>query len=346
MAFKDGNPAAPDSQRYKAVSNTDRADWDGGIFGFVSPDGTRWMPIQDTPLLPNDHQGYDGPQAPAFWDRHRGQYRAYLRAWATGDGEEVPKFKAAPQARCWRTIRTSTSQDFINWTDPELVEFDVPLSVEEQFYTNAIQPYFRAPHILIGLPKRFTPLRKKVPEHAATGVSDGGFIASRDGLHWKRWLEAFIRPGPDPKNWVERNNLPASGIVETAPGELSVYWTEHLRTEGCRVRRGTLRTDGFVSVQAGHGGGEMLTRPFTFDGSQLIINYSTSAFGSLQVEVQDVEGRPVNGFNLSQCPVVYGDEVEHVVAWEEGSDVGSLAGRPVRLRFALKDADLFSIRFR
>jgi hypothetical protein len=41
-----------------------------------------------------------------------------------------------------------------------------------------------------------------------------------------------------------------------------------------------------------------------------------------------------------------GDEIERVVAWEAGSDVEALAGKPVRLRFILADADLFSFRFR
>jgi hypothetical protein len=42
---------------------------------------------------------------------------------------------------------------------------------------------------------------------------------------------------------------------------------------------------------------------------------------------------------------VIGDEIERVVGWTGGSDVGGLAGRPVRLRIELKDADLFSLRF-
>jgi hypothetical protein len=34
-----------------------------------------------------------------------------------------------------------------------------------------------------------------------------------------------------------------------------------------------------------------------------------------------------------------------VVAWKGGEDVSSLAGKPVKLRFRLKDADLFSFQF-
>ena len=71
-------------------------------------------------------------------------------------------------------------------------------------------------------------------------------------------------PGPEPEVWTERNNYPALGIIQTSPTELSIYWTEHFRHPGIRLRRGTLRLDGFVSVHAGGTEGELLTRPFVF----------------------------------------------------------------------------------
>jgi hypothetical protein len=54
----------------------------------------------------------------------------------------------------------------------------------------------------------------------------------------------------------------------------------------------------------------------------------------------------VSGFALADCPVIYGDAIEEVVKWNAGSDVGALAGKPVRLRFVMTDDDLYSIRFR
>lgn len=46
------------------------------------------------------------------------------------------------------------------------------------------------------------------------------------------------------------------------------------------------------------------------------------------------------------CPEVFGDQLERVVAWTSGPDLSALAGKPIRLRFTLKDADLYSLRFR
>ena len=90
----------------------------------------------------------------------------------------------------------------------------------------------------------------------------------------------------------------------------------------------------------------MVTKPFTFSGKELEINYSTSAAGGIRVEVQEASGAPVQGYTLDECPEIIGDELERIVRWEEGSDVSKLAGTPIRLRFAMKDADLFSLCFR
>ena len=90
----------------------------------------------------------------------------------------------------------------------------------------------------------------------------------------------------------------------------------------------------------------MVTKPFAFEGKELVINYATSAVGRVRVEIQDTGGSPIAGYALSECSEIYGDEIEHVVCWQSGADVRALAGGPIRLRFVLKDADLYSIRFR
>jgi hypothetical protein len=43
---------------------------------------------------------------------------------------------------------------------------------------------------------------------------------------------------------------------------------------------------------------------------------------------------------------IYGDQLERVVTWKNGSDLSALAHRTIRLRFVLQDADLYSFRFR
>ena len=187
------------------------------------------------------------------------------------------------------------------------------------------------------------------------GLSDGVFMSSRDGLHFRRWAEAFVRPGPQSDRWVSRNNAIANGVVVTeshlvdAPDELSIYVIEGyygVISNKCRLRRHTIRIDGFVSVQAPFSGGEIVTKPVVFEGKTLVMNYSTSAAGSVSVELQTEFGKPIEGFTLADCGEIYGDEIERVVSWKGSSDLSKLAGTPVRLRFVIKDGDLYSIRFR
>ena len=347
--FRDQNPAA--AETYKAIGKhtgryqarqqgipTENRD---GIRGLVSADGIHWSHLDRDPIIPpppGDRWPFYDTHNVAFWDPNHGHYVAYLRGF-------IPPGL--------RAIRRATSPDFREWTYPELIDMgDAPV---EQLYKNAATLYFRAPHLYLMFPKRFMEERKAILEHADTGVSDAVFMTSRDGIHWnRRFKEAFIRPGVDAENWTDRNMYVGVGVVPTGPKEISLYHVEHYDHPTCRLRRVTLRTDGFASVHANYGGGELVTRPLVFSGDTLEINYATSAAGSVQVEIQDAEGRPFPGYQLSRSAPIYGDAIDHRVTWPggvgnflqlRGSDVGPLASQPVRLRFILKDADLYSFCF-
>jgi hypothetical protein len=316
--FKDPNPAAPESQRYKAIGYSPP-------IAFCSPDGIHWNKIQEEPVLTKG--AFDSLNL-AFWDPLREEYVAYFRTFDNGV----------------RHISTCTSKDFIHWTDP--VPIDLGDGIWQHLYTNAVTPYFRAPHIYMGFPMRLHETRAGAAGAQYTGVSDGVFMTSRDGVRFRRWVEAFVRPGTDQQNWVHRTLIGAWGMLALSPEEISLYYDEHYDRPTNHLQRYTIRTDGFVSINAKYQVGELLTKPLTFEGRALVINYSTSAVGSVQVEIQNADGTPVEGFTLADCPEVFGDEIERVVAWKGGSDVSALAGRPIRLRFVMKDADLYSMRFR
>jgi hypothetical protein len=82
-----------------------------------------------------------------------------------------------------------------------------------------------------------------------------------------------------------------------------------------------------------------------FAGQRLVLNVATGATGSVQVEIQDADGKPLPGFALDDCPPIWGDEIGRVVGWKNSPDLSTLAGKPVRLRFVMKDADLYAFRF-
>jgi hypothetical protein len=195
-------------------------------------------------------------------------------------------------------------------------------------------------------------LRASSNERYGTAITEALLMASRDGVEFTRWNEAFLPPGIQrPGTWAYGHQYVAWHVVETrsalpgAPNELSLYASESYWTgNASAVRRYSLRLDGFVSIRAPMKGGEVITPPITFGGSRLTTNFATSAAGGMRVEIQDLEGEPIPGYSLDDSAVVFGDTVDRVVAWKAGADVSKLAGQPIRLRFELRDADLYSFR--
>jgi hypothetical protein len=180
-------------------------------------------------------------------------------------------------------------------------------------------------------------------------------MSSRDGLNFNIWPESFIRPGlRDTGGWFYGDNYQNWGLVETkshiegAPDEISIYVNEAMEQMDLiqRLRRYTLRVDGFVSVNAGLSGGEMVTHPLVFEGGKLVLNFSSSIAGDIQVEIQDAHGYSLEGYSIDDCDELYGDDLERTVSWNGNSDVGSIAGQQVRLRIVIRDADLYSIQFK
>jgi len=337
--FIDTNPAALPAERYKATGGIG-----AGLYALVSPDGIHWTQKSETPIIaqevrPTPNNLFDS-QNSIFWDTVQKQYVAYLR-----DSYPLPG-----NGEFTRATRRATSKDFMNWNDPEWISYgDQPIN---QFYTNAITPYFRAPHIYVGFPMRFLLSRNaKLPaEYDALrgkGLSDAVFISSRDGQNWsRRFLDAFIPPGPDILNWTDRNNTVSLGLVPTGTGEMSVYYLQHFRLPTNHVRRGVLRLDGLVSAHAPYEGGEIITKPITFAGRKLVVNYATSAAGSLRVELQDAAGQPLPGRALKDSVDMFGDSIAQEFTWDAGSDLSRWAGTPVRVRFVMKDAHLYSYQFK
>jgi hypothetical protein len=294
----DDNPNIDPTTRFKAVGGGSR----DRLFGFTSADGLHWNRLQEDPLQISG--AFDSVNVP-MWDSVAGTYRLFSRYFKEIDGERV------------RAIQSCTSDDFVNWTDPVPHQYadGVPL---EQFYTNATVPCPGAEHILLSFPMRFLPQRTldtQGMDYPGDGVSDAVFMSSRDGVHWDRtFRQAWIRPGRDPRNWTHRNQTTAVGIIVTGDGEWSMYMSDHYGWNDNRLRRVTVRPWGFASLSADVYG-EALTPPVTFEGEQLFLNYSTSAAGSVRVEIQNGEGKPIPGFALDDAQHLYGDEIDDAARW-------------------------------
>ncbi len=336
--FKDNNIKVAASERYKAIGVRRRPDSDppaDDLYALVSPDGLSWRLLQKDPIVRGSEGDlmFDSHNI-AFWDSARSQYVIYARGWPDG-------WPAGA-----RGIRRYVSSDFRAWSKPETLDLWKG-SDKDHLYKNAATPYYRRPDILLMFPKRFMEKRKSLdPKWKHGGLSDIVFMSSRDGVHWdRRFREAFMRPGRDLLNWHERAIEIGPGLVPTGKGEMSLYFIQHYRTESVGIRRGVLREDGLVSIHAKYKNGEVLTRPLVWVGDQLVINFSTSAAGSVRVELQDSRGKALVGYELEECDENYGDELSRVVRWKGKSDLPELGGEAMRMRIVLRDADLFSFQF-
>lgn len=339
--FLDARPDCPPDQRYKALAGISTS----GLVAFVSADGLRWRKLRATAVIPEKapfkFSWMFDSQNVAFWSEAEKKYVCYFRVW-----EGV------------RRIARTDSSDFVTWSDPVLMRqmTDGQPAPTEDLYTNQTDPYFRAPHLYLAVAARFVPGRQAISDEDAKAlkvakgyekdVSDAVLMTTRGGSVYDRtFLSSFIRPGIGARNWVSRNNYPALGIVQTSPTEMSLYVNQDYAQPTAHLQRYSLRLDGFASVQAPYAGGELLTKPLTFSGDRLELNFATSAAGSIRVEIQDMAGQPISGFAAGDCVEIVGNEIERVIRWKGGADVSQLAGKPVRLRFVMKDADLYALRF-
>jgi hypothetical protein len=127
---------------------------------------------------------------------------------------------------------------------------------------------------------------------------------------------------------------------------MSVFVNQDYAQPTAHLHRYSMRIDGFASLQAPYEGGEVLTSPFRFTGDTLWLNFATSAAGFIKVEILDRYGKKIEGFELENAKEMIGNEIEKSVTWQGNPALAALAGKPVRLRFIMKDADLYSIRFR
>jgi len=349
----DERPGVDPGERYKAFLGV---QGETALLLIGSADGVRFRLLEPRPVLTG---GPFDSQNVILYDPVAQLYRGYCRGWS-GQG-----YTGA------RGIRTATSPDARRWSEFRQLEYTDPAFVAAtQLYTNAVKPYARAPHLLVGLPVRYVEKswddslralpqpedrrrRSDSQERYGTALTETLLMTSRDGVRFDLHDEAFLRPGIERDGtWQYGQQYPAYQLVETRSAldprvkELSLFASErYWHGRGSVLRRHTLRLDGFASLHAGRAEGELVTPPLVFAGRRLTLNLATAAAGAVRVAVEGSDGGPLAGFSLADAVPLYGDGHAKVVSWRGGPDCGGLAGRPVRLRVRLAEADLYALQF-
>ena len=354
--FKDTNPACPPESRFKAL-----AEHHGGLCLFESADGVHF---EEKRILADDG-AYDSLNV-CFWDELTQQYYLFYRG-VHGEGSENGKWAKGANMKhttAIRDIRVRTSRDFVNWSEPQMLQYGIDAE-DLELYTNNVQKYYRAPHMFLGFPTRYMDRHNEpasfphLPDYehrqryiqlagrTGTVMTDTCIMTSRDGIYFRRTDEAFMTPGPERGlNWYYGDGYLCYGMAQTpsvipgAPNEISIYMPVNYRADNVILRRYALRLDGFFSWHCGFKPGKVVTKPLTFTGDSLQLNFATSSLGSVRVRILDTDGNPIEGFDSGNH---FGDTIDRPIGFEKS--LSQIAGKPVRLEFTLKDAELYSFRF-
>lgn len=343
------DPRAPPERRYKGLIGPH------GREPIVSADGLTFTPL-DVPPIPSEDESH------LNWDESARQFILTVK-------------QPGPFGR---SVYLSLSPDFEHWTKPELIyhadaqdqalgaqylreiEGDArywrptvnhPHEYNVEIYNMAV---FRYEGLYIGLPNYFESSgRIPLPRGNQDGINSPKLACSRDLRAWTRVGDRahFLPISPLGPGVIDTGQIMASSHPVRHGDELWFYYS------GIDVRhrpnvprvideyRGAicvamLRVDGFVSLHAGPDGGFVDTRPVVLDGGRLCVN--VTAPGEVRVELTSRDGRePLAGWEAGACVPISGDHARMEVRWP-GRSLAELRGRAVRVRFHLKDADLYS----
>jgi len=352
--FKD--PVARDPQkRYKMLflGCQDGTSKTWSTNAAYSPDGIHWTDEPANPIIP-----YSDSQPCPFWDVRLGKYVACLRY-------------GPPHQR--RVTRIE-SEDFVHWS-PKVRLFtwtnmDGPYNT--QHYGMRAMPY---EGMYIGLLTAYYGETAKPIPKDKEGWKDkveAQLTFSRNGLTWWRvgprgaiptgdlnkklnWKNvpkdaAFLSYGRHKEDW-DWGQIYAHQRPVVVGDEIRIYYTgigsRHWASyhgdpdpPPRGVGLATLRLDGFVSINV-EKEGTMTTKPFVFIGDTLEVNANAKG-GSIVVEALDPAGKVIEGFAKKDCTAITSDSVRHVLKWRDKSDCQLIQARPIRLRFHMKKAKLYS----
>ena len=352
----DENPNCHPDERYKAFLGDD-TQVVRTLHYYVSRDGTHFEEREAIKAAGR----FDSLNV-CFWDEKTQRYCLYLRGLHNADPERKIPYEIENHVR---DVRVSYSTDMEEWTEPVRLEYGENDTDEIQLYTNNIGRY-EGTDIFLGIPTRyidrskdaqnynhlpdilgFRPMLTEKYGRVGTAMTEAMLMTSRDGLHFERTNEAFFTPGIENReNWVYGDGYFIYGWIETSsdfegePNELSLYVGKGYIARPVNFERYTLRMDGFFSWRADYEGGEAITKPFTFEGSELRLNFSTSALGYLRVEILDEDGNAIEGYDSGR---LFGNSTDRPCDFER--PLSDLAGKPIRFKLSMRDADLYAFKF-
>jgi hypothetical protein len=289
---------------------------------YVSADGIHWgKAVAETPSI--------GDRTTVFYNPFRKVWVYSIRSGVLGRSRVYREHGDAVAGAAWMR------DEAVPWVGADTKDLPrADLKVTPQLYNLDAAPY---ESLLLGL---FTIWPGQPKDRAKPNYVCLGF--SRDGFHWSRPdRRPFIGVSERYGDWNWGNVQSAGGGCLVVGDRLYFYFSARAGIQGlsasgvCTTGLATLRRDGFASMG---GTGVLTTRPVTFRGSHLFVNST----GEVRAEVADVDGKVIAPFTRENCEAETADRTLQPVRWKGAKDLAALAGRPVRFRFHLSRAALYS----
>ena len=323
---------------------------DSGVWVGFSPDGLRWKPYSQNPVL---MQFPDGPGKwvphsvsdiiDVFYDPHRRLYGMAVKLVA----QPEDGYAAAPLAGDYyrRLVGMSTSKDFIHWSKPYriLVPDDQDEGTLEFYGMGGI--HLRG-GLYIGFARILRDDLPATPGGPINGIGYSVLVTSRDGVTWKRDREAFLYRNLEPGAWDHA--MAWVSTVLPVGDELFIYYGGYARGHKIEPRTerqiglARIKRDRYVAFATTREEGAIYTRPFVVSGDSMTVNVDASR-GELLVRLLDENGKPLASWSRPEAEAIRGDQLVAPVRWEKS--IGELRGRVVRLEFRLRDAALYGFEF-
>ena len=373
MVFVDAN--APASERFRMVNRFGhkKGDETQSVNLLSSGDGIHWKRTHEGVITyrPETRGHHLDSQNVIFWDESRKKYVAYVRR---NIRDIQPQGRAIARGESDRLENFPLVQDMSFVLQPEPGDAAHGGVCVVDYYNSAAlcypwadNAYFMFPQAYYHYTRSLREFSKGLPINA--GSLDTQFAASRDGITWERYdRRPFVPLGMRGEFDCFSARMIYGLVPDLSGRELYLYYrgSDWLhgwdRNESNRkiltdaglgatrdvtvISRLVLRRDGFVSVRAGWREAEFTTPPLRFTGRNLRLNVNTSATGFLRVACLSAEGKPLSGHALEDCDIIHtANEVNRTVTWQGRSDVSSLADQPIRLRFVMRNTDLYAFQF-
>lgn len=363
------DPHDPDpAKKFKLFHLELSAKWDpsrDGVYASYSADGVQFTKVGR--VLPF----YTDNPTLVYWDPRLEKYVIFTRAlcYDSENQRRIGRIETEDLLKPWPVKTTDRDRMFLSIDNVEVIHAadgeDNPHS--DIYYNSAIlYPWAQDAYLMFPTHFRhFSPNRNPYIRPRVAGQwEDFGMLevqvaTSRDGIHWRRPNREAYFPTGLVDEWDRWYAVMGPGIVKRGNSLYQYYNSSGRLHDSVSLRPeyeesakqvggiGAVRQrlDGFVSTDADHRGGWLLTPPLNFSGKALQLNIDLGAMGTAFVELQDESGNPYPGFSLADCEEIGGNFLGHVVHWKGNTDVSSLAEKPVRMKIEMKRGKLYAFQF-